>query len=93
MNKGTNEFSARLGRVAAETETLLRELLADAPLDGEITRPPRLLAAMRHAALDGGKRLRPFLVVETAALFGAAPRRRADGGRRARMRALLFADP
>jgi farnesyl diphosphate synthase len=26
---------------------------------------------MRHAALDGGKRLRPFLVVETAALFGA----------------------
>jgi farnesyl diphosphate synthase len=24
---------------------------------------------MRHAALDGGKRLRPFLVVETAALF------------------------
>jgi farnesyl diphosphate synthase len=73
MNKDTTDFSARLGRVAAETETLLRQLLADAPLDGEITRPPRLLAAMRHAALDGGKRLRPFLVVETAALFGAPP--------------------
>ncbi len=26
---------------------------------------------MRHAALGGGKRLRPFLVVESAALFGA----------------------
>jgi farnesyl diphosphate synthase len=26
--------------------------------------------AMRHACLGGGKRLRPFLVVETAALFG-----------------------
>lgn len=30
----------------------------------------RLAAAMRHATLAGGKRLRPFLVVETAALFG-----------------------
>jgi farnesyl diphosphate synthase len=32
--------------------------------------PPRLLAAMRHAALGGGKRLRPFLVLECAGLFG-----------------------
>src|SRR5205085_2010190 len=32
--------------------------------------------AMRHVALGGGKRLRPFLVVETAALF-KAPRTRA----------------
>ncbi|MCB4770798.1 polyprenyl synthetase family protein [Ancylobacter sp. Lp-2] len=30
----------------------------------------RLSRAMRHAALAGGKRLRPFLVVESAALFG-----------------------
>ncbi|RTL94462.1 polyprenyl synthetase family protein [Ancylobacter aquaticus] len=30
----------------------------------------RLAAAMRHATLAGGKRLRPFLVVESAALFG-----------------------
>jgi farnesyl diphosphate synthase len=30
----------------------------------------RLASAMRHAALGGGKRLRPFLVVESAALFG-----------------------
>ena len=35
-------------------------------------RPARLIAAMHHAALDGGKRLRPFLLVETAAVFGAA---------------------
>ena len=32
--------------------------------------PHRLAEAMRYAALDGGKRLRPFLVVECAALFG-----------------------
>jgi len=30
----------------------------------------RLAGAMRHAALNGGKRLRPFLVIQSAALFG-----------------------
>jgi farnesyl diphosphate synthase len=30
------------------------------------------MAAMRYATLGGGKRLRPFLVVETAALWGAS---------------------
>jgi farnesyl diphosphate synthase len=34
--------------------------------------PERLVAAIRHAALGGGKRLRPFLVVETAGLFDVA---------------------
>ena len=72
MNKGTTDFPARLAAVAAETEVLLQQLLADAPTGREVARPPRLVAAMRHAALDGGKRLRPFLLVETAAVFGAA---------------------
>ncbi|MCK9907639.1 polyprenyl synthetase family protein [Microbacteriaceae bacterium K1510] len=67
-----DDFAQRLAAVASDTETLLEQLLADPPLAGEIARPPRLLAAMRHAALAGGKRLRPFLVVESAALFGAA---------------------
>ncbi|MFY9598718.1 MAG: polyprenyl synthetase family protein, partial [Pseudolabrys sp.] len=71
MNKGINDFTARLASVAAETEILLKQLLGEATLNGEISRPPRLVAAMRHAALDGGKRLRPFLLVETAAVFGA----------------------
>jgi farnesyl diphosphate synthase len=35
--------------------------------------PGRLLAAMRHGVLGGGKRLRPFLVRQSAALFGIAP--------------------
>ena len=30
----------------------------------------RLTAALRHAVLGGGKRFRPFLVIESAALFG-----------------------
>jgi len=38
-------------------------------------RPKRLLDAMRYASLGGGKRLRPFLVVEAASLFGV-PRER-----------------
>jgi len=38
-----------------------------------MNRPEQLMAAMRHSALDGGKRLRPFLVMESAALFGIKP--------------------
>lgn len=72
MNAPENDFTVRLAAVAAETEALLGCLLGDEPVAGEIARPQRLLAAMRHAVLGGGKRLRPFLAVETAALFGVA---------------------
>jgi farnesyl diphosphate synthase len=64
-------FSARLAAVAADTAALLGRLLADDPLASETTRPKRLMDAMRHAVLGGGKRLRPFLVVESATLLGA----------------------
>jgi farnesyl diphosphate synthase len=63
-------FERRRTEIAEATETALAALLAGQPQRGELARPPRLLAAMRHAALGGGKRLRPFLVVESAALFG-----------------------
>ncbi|MBB4016769.1 farnesyl diphosphate synthase [Chelatococcus caeni] len=63
-------FTERLEAAARALEPLLEALLGGTPLAGEIARPPRLLAAMRHAVLDGGKRLRPFLTVETARLFG-----------------------
>jgi farnesyl diphosphate synthase len=66
------DFASRLGTVADEAEAVLKRLLDGAPLSGEIARPDRLLAAMRHGTLGGGKRLRPFLVVESAALFGVA---------------------
>src|SRR5262249_57811180 len=62
-------FQDRLSRVAQDTQALLERLLAPNPLDGERARPKRLLEAMRYATLGGGKRLRPFLVVESAALF------------------------
>ncbi len=35
----------------------------------------RVIEAMRAGSLNGGKRLRPFLVLETAALFDVPPRR------------------
>jgi farnesyl diphosphate synthase len=68
----STDFSTRLAAVATETEALLARLLDGAALPGETARPPRLLEAMRWSALGGGKRLRPFLVVEAAALFGAS---------------------
>jgi farnesyl diphosphate synthase len=72
----TDVFSARLKQAAADTEALMQRLLAGAPLADERARPARLLDAMRYATLNGGKRFRPFLVVESAALFGV-PRGRA----------------
>jgi len=69
-------FRQRLDSVAADIETLLERLLDGTTLPEERARPRRLMEAMRYVALAGGKRLRPFLVVETAALF-KAPRERA----------------
>ncbi len=69
--KVDNSFLSRLNAVAGDVEGVLDRLLAPAPVEGEIARPARLLEAMRYASLGGGKRLRPFLVVEAAALFGA----------------------
>jgi farnesyl diphosphate synthase len=66
------DFTARLDVVAAEIDALLDRLLTERRESGELARPARLLEAMRYATLSGGKRLRPFLVVETAALFGVA---------------------
>jgi farnesyl diphosphate synthase len=70
MSVTTADFSKRLDQTAEDTEALLTKLLADAPLPDEIVRPKRLIEAMRYSSLGGGKRLRPFLVVESAAVFG-----------------------
>jgi farnesyl diphosphate synthase len=64
-------FHDRLAKTAHATDAALDRLLAAAPLAGEIVRPPRLLEAMRYAALSPGKRLRPFVFIESARLFGA----------------------
>ena len=72
MTTGTvaSDFTQRLDQTADDTEILLGRLLSDKPLPDEITRPRRLIEAMRYSSLNGGKRLRPFLVAESSAVFG-----------------------
>jgi farnesyl diphosphate synthase len=70
MTGPIHEFEKRLMASAEATETLLASLLSKTCLPGEISRPATLLAAMRHGTLNGGKRLRPFLVLESAAMLG-----------------------
>ncbi|CCE06303.1 putative Geranyltranstransferase (Farnesyl-diphosphate synthase) (FPP synthase) [Bradyrhizobium sp. STM 3843] len=67
------DFTQRLDKTAEDTEALLGDLLSDKAMPDEIVRPKRLIESMRYSSLNGGKRLRPFLVVESAAIFGVPP--------------------
>ena len=60
-----DDFKNALTATAAEFEHALDALLA-----GGQDRVPRLWDAMRYAALGGGKRLRPFLVVSASNVCG-----------------------
>jgi farnesyl diphosphate synthase len=63
-------FTQALAQAASHVENRLETLLA--ALDrGDA--PQRLVAAMRHGVLGGGKRLRPFLVMASADLFDRDP--------------------
>src|ERR1700691_4798632 len=71
-------FAARLAESGAAIERELDTLLGADRRPGEPARPERLIQAMRYATLGGGKRLRPFLAMETARALGrqdAGPRR------------------
>jgi farnesyl diphosphate synthase len=59
-------FTRALAETARAVEAKLDRLLPDAPGD-------RLRSAMRYALLGAGKRLRPFLAVQSAALFDVTP--------------------
>ncbi|WP_108818656.1 polyprenyl synthetase family protein [Pseudovibrio sp. Alg231-02] len=67
-------MSVALKSVITETAQSLEEkltsLLGETARSEELARPERLLEAMNYAALSGGKRLRPVLMVEAARLFG-----------------------
>jgi farnesyl diphosphate synthase len=69
MNGKIGPFLARLEATAKDIEELLDRLLSATPAAGELARPGRLIEAIRYSSLGGGKRFRPFLVVECAALF------------------------
>ena len=67
-------FAQRLGPAADLVEDRLQTLLAECGPVGD----GRFAGAMRHAVLVGGKRFRPFLVIESAALFGTEARAAVD---------------
>ena len=64
----SGDIAAALRETAVEVEAALDVLLP--PEEGA---EGRLAAAMRYSALGGGKRMRGFLVMEVASLFGVAP--------------------
>ena len=62
-------FPDRLSEAADAVERTLDDLLT--PPAGLAEGEPRLWQAMRYATLDGGKRLRAFLAVESSTILGA----------------------
>lgn len=62
-------FAPRLAHSGRAVEARLGQIIGAQPAGGA---PQRLTDATRHAVLSGGKRFRPFLVLECAALFGVA---------------------
>ena len=70
----------------AEFDALIKETaaLVEAALDGFLPRRAgplgRVVDAMRHGALDGGKRLRPFLLIAAADMFDCSRARSARAG-------------
>ena len=63
------DLNQSLGDAASQVEDFIDKLLAV-----EDAAEQRLNEAMRYAALDGGKRLRPFLLMQSASLFGVSKR-------------------
>ncbi|MDF1747372.1 MAG: polyprenyl synthetase family protein [Alphaproteobacteria bacterium] len=61
------DLARAMGDFAERLEDVLNKLM---PIDNAPERD--LLEAMRYATLDGGKRVRPFLVSESAGLFGVS---------------------
>ncbi len=63
----------KLAENALDVERALDTLLSVERLSDPDAPPARLVEAMRHGTLNGGKRIRPFLLRETAAMLGVAP--------------------
>ena len=66
MLKDSIDFKSHLKAVSEEIEAVLRDIL---PLPSGNQKV--VMEASRYAALGGGKRLRPFLMVETARMLGS----------------------
>ncbi len=67
------DFSADIAACARDVEAGLAGLVTPSRLSGPGPAADRLVAAMRHGSLEGGKRLRPLLVRQAAAIFSVPP--------------------
>jgi len=65
-----NDFAADIADCAAAVEAALDGFLRIEQLSAPGPAAERLVAAMRHGSLNGGKRLRPLLVRQAGAIFG-----------------------
>jgi farnesyl diphosphate synthase len=74
------DFDAELKDNAAAVERELDRLIGAKTLAGPGMPPDRLIAAMRHGSVNGGKRLRPLLVRQAAAVFGVPPEETLSAG-------------
>lgn len=67
------EFNNQLRRIARSIDEALDEYLTGDHLSGPGPASERLISAMRHGVLSGGKRLRPLLLSQTADVFKVEP--------------------
>jgi len=74
------DFQSDSADCAREVEKGLAAWLGTERLSGPGPAPERLIAAMRHGSLEGGKRLRPLMVRQAAAVFGTPPAASAQAG-------------
>ena len=65
IDRSRQELDSEAARISGEVDHFFSELLASSG-DGR----ERLYEAMRHAAVGGGKRLRPLLTIAASRLFG-----------------------
>src|SRR6478752_4287359 len=70
VDRLAQELEAEAVRVRADADSFFAKLLAPTGDSRE-----RLFEAMRHAAIGGGKRLRPLLTIAASRLFAIDPQR------------------
>jgi geranylgeranyl pyrophosphate synthase len=66
MSPDTADLSLKMQQIARQTDTVLTHIFDEEKASGAAT---RLVDAMAYSTLNGGKRVRAFLVVATAAML------------------------
>lgn len=81
MNKLSSNgvFEKHLKTDAENVAVFLADWLSAKPQHLEADRPSHLVEAMRYAVLNGGKRFRPFLVLQTASMIAGDTVRQHNG--------------